>query len=127
MTQTLKARAVDLESVTTAADLPENYVSEEMLQVFRFRFNLWFVNIEGVVDTAVPSIDLTASIMGVPIGRVHLDPKHPKARIGGSVGPFKALLELDLHTTPKPGKLIITLEGCVPIGGCKKLRKEITL
>jgi hypothetical protein len=127
MTQTLKSKAVDLESLTSAADLPEDYISEEMLKVFKFHFNLWFVSIEAVVDTAVPSVDLAASILGVTIGRVHIDPKHPKARIGGSVGPFKALLELELVTTPKPGKLIITLEGCAPIVGCKKLRKEITL
>src|SRR5262249_28892169 len=83
MTQTLKTGAVDLDTITSAEQLPENYLSEEVLKIFRFTIHLAFLRIDGTVDTAVPAIDLVGSIGGHTIGRVRLDPRNPRAKFGG--------------------------------------------
>lgn len=119
----MKTAAVDMKSITTAAQLPDDHIPPEMLAVFRFSLNIVFLHIEGTVNTSVPSIDLTASVLGVTIGHVHLDPSHPSVKIGGSVGLFKAVVELTLRTNPT--RLIVDAELCVPIHGCDKYHREI--
>jgi hypothetical protein len=123
MTSVLKSQSVDIEMLTSAAQLPDDYLSEEMLQSTGFKFKFWFLTVEGSVDLKVPSIDLRATIMGRQVAKLHLDPKNPKGKIGGSVLGFKALAQLEMRTNPV--RLIVDAELCAPGGKCQKYHKEI--
>lgn len=121
----MKTAGVNMKTVRSATELPNDYIAQEMLSVHRFSFNIAVLHIEGTMDTSVPSVHLTASVLGATIGRLTLDPSNPSARIGGSIAGFKAFLEVSLQTNP--AKLVFEGEIGVPFGDSQHFRKEISI
>lgn len=72
-----------------------------------------------------PSVSVELSVLGHNVANCTLSNAHPSCKIGGSIGPFKAELDLTLDIPGK--KLNYTLTICAPIVGCKTYNGVINL
>ncbi len=68
-----------------------------------------------------PHISLSATLLGVSIGKVDITPEHPTARLGGSFAGFTAELDISVDFSART----ITIEGKVgaPFIGTKSFKK----
>lgn len=72
-----------------------------------------------------PSASVELYIAGHQVGSCTLSQAHPACKIGGSVGPFKAELDLTLDIGGK--KLDYKLTVCAPFVGCHSKSGTIPL
>jgi hypothetical protein len=75
------------------------------------------LTIKACLDTSVPSVSVTVTLLGTTIGSCTLSPSSPGCTIGGSIDGFKAEITLALETDP--WALQISGQVCAPIAGCK--------
>jgi hypothetical protein len=75
------------------------------------------LTISACIDTSVPSVSVTITLLGATLASCTLAPDNPGCQIGGSVDGFTAEVTLSLDQNP----WAITIQGelCAPIVGCK--------
>lgn len=114
--------SIDISQLSSADDLPDNYIHEGVLTKKRFSVDVWFLKIDISADINIPQLDIVASVMSITIADLHLNSENPTGKIGGAVLGFKALATVTFDIGEM--KLTVSADLCAPTVGCKQYTQE---
>lgn len=103
------------------AHIEDNHLHPSVFDNHCIDWSVGPVSISACIDVSVPSASVNVKIFGTSIGKCVLSPEHQDCTIGGSVAGFKA----EAKFTFKGNCLVVELEVCAPIVGCKSYKHEL--